>query len=362
MRKYYGILIITLVCMALLLGACAPSPHRQLGFQAMLTDPAGIPVPDGEYKVIVRIWNHETESDGDYVRKVLEDNQLVTVTDGFLNIAVPAMLDDAHALNPAEFAQPLWAEFEIDGEILKPRQKLLATPLAFSLVGGSAVAINEDTALPLIDNWPNQGAFNVLNAYLGDSDDPDLKGTTGLVISIGTAASSAQLIRACAGPNALAGLCDDDDLVFTVFGDGDVTATGAFTAGGSGYAELMRLSGSAKPGDVLRTSMTSDRSVFRCGVPNDTRVVGVYVENPGFIAGGALQDQPNMIPVAFSGIVPVKVTADNGTIDYGDLLTCSSNPGYAMKATNPQIGAILGKAMEIHSTGTGVIDVLLTLQ
>ena len=33
-----------------------------------------------------------------------------------------------------------------------------------------------------------------------------------------------------------------------------------------------------------------------------------------------------------------------------------------MKATNPQIGTILGKALEPLDSGTGVIEVLVTLQ
>lgn len=362
MQKSRVFLYSLLIGVLLFMAAC--SPHRQLGFQAMLTDPSGLPVPDGDYDITVRIWNSATESSGTGVVKILEDSQTVTVTDGFMNIAIPAVLDDAHELNPAQFARPLWAEFEIEGEILTPRQKLLATPLAFSLVGGAAVAINETTAPPLINNWPSQGAFNVLNAYVGDG--PELKGSTGLVVSIQATEPVAEVIRACAGGAALG--CANDFLVFRVFGDGDVTAKGAFTGGPSGYAELMQLrSGfNAEPGDVLMISGMENRQVVPAIFDNETRVAGVYVADPGFIAGGALEGQPRVIPVAFSGIVPVKVTDANGAIALGDLLTTSSagapDEGLAMKSTDLQVGTILGKAMEPHDSGTGVIDVLLTLQ
>ncbi len=356
MQKSRVFLYSLLIGVLLFMAAC--SPHRQLGFQAMLTDPSGLPVPDGDYDITVRIWNSATESSGTGVVKILEDSQTVTVTDGFMNIAIPAVLDDAHELNPAQFARPLWAEFEIEGEILTPRQKLLATPLAFSLVGGAAVAINETTAPPLINNWPSQGAFNVLNAYVGDG--PELKGSTGLVVSIQATEPVAEVIRACAGGAALG--CANDFLVFRVFGDGDVTAKGAFTGGPSGYAELINLLGAAEPGDVLRVAVSQDRMVYRCDVANDTKLAGVYVADPGFIAGGALQGQDGMIPVAFSGVVPVKVTAANGAISRGDLLTCSWEVGRAMKADPPQIGSILGKAMGDLDSGIGMIDVLLTLQ
>jgi hypothetical protein len=358
--KRSNLLLIAFAMVALLLSA-ACSPHRQLGFQAMLTDSLGMPVPDGDYVVIVRFWNHATSSSAfDGALKVYEDTQTVTVTDGFLNMSIPALVADAHELNPAQFAGPLWAEFEIEGEILTPRQKLLATPLAFSLVGGAAVAINETTAPPLIDQWPQQGALNVMNAYGGSG--LELKGSTGLVVSILSDSEIAQVIRACAGDATGGAGCADEDLVFTLFGDGDVTAKGTFTGGGSGYAELIQLVDSAEPGDVLVVSSgILDRTVTRCWAENDTKVAGVYVADPGFIAGGALQDQPDMIPVAFSGVVPVKVTAVNGPIRRGDLLTTSRERGYAMLATDPQIGSILGKAMEKLTTGTGVIDVLLTL-
>ncbi|MGO9273231.1 MAG: hypothetical protein ACLQOO_23845 [Terriglobia bacterium] len=63
-------------------------------------------------------------------------------------------------------------------------------------------------------------------------------------------------------------------------------------------------------------------------------------------------------------IVPCKVTAENGTIEEGDLLVTSSRPGYAMKGTDRQrlVGAVVGKALEPLPKGTGVIQVLVTLQ
>jgi hypothetical protein len=68
--------------------------------------------------------------------------------------------------------------------------------------------------------------------------------------------------------------------------------------------------------------------------------------------------------MAMVGIVPTKVTAENGSIHKGDLLVSSSTPGYAMKGTdrNRMLGAVLGKAMGSLDSGTGVIQVLVTLQ
>jgi len=64
------------------------------------------------------------------------------------------------------------------------------------------------------------------------------------------------------------------------------------------------------------------------------------------------------------GIVPCKVSAENGPIARGDLLVTSSTPGHAMKGTDrPQMtGAIVGKALEPLLSGTGVILIAVTLQ
>ena len=70
------------------------------------------------------------------------------------------------------------------------------------------------------------------------------------------------------------------------------------------------------------------------------------------------------MPLAVVGIVPCKVTAENGAIARGDLLVASSRPGYAMKGTDRSrmLGAVVGKALEPLAEGTGVIEVLVTLQ
>jgi hypothetical protein len=69
-------------------------------------------------------------------------------------------------------------------------------------------------------------------------------------------------------------------------------------------------------------------------------------------------------PVALSGRVYCWVDATKGAIKPGDLLTTSSTPGHAMKATNAAKarGAIIGKAMTALKSGRGLVLVLVTLQ
>jgi hypothetical protein len=70
------------------------------------------------------------------------------------------------------------------------------------------------------------------------------------------------------------------------------------------------------------------------------------------------------IPMAMVGIVPTKVSAENGPIRRGDLLVTASRPGYAMKGTDHtrMMGAVVGKAMGSLDSGLGVIEVLVSLQ
>jgi hypothetical protein len=66
--------------------------------------------------------------------------------------------------------------------------------------------------------------------------------------------------------------------------------------------------------------------------------------------------------LALVGKVPVKVTNEGGSIIRGDLLTTSSIPGHAKKASNPKTGSVIGKSLENFSGTKGTILVLVNLQ
>ena len=68
--------------------------------------------------------------------------------------------------------------------------------------------------------------------------------------------------------------------------------------------------------------------------------------------------------MAMTGIVPVKVSTENGSISPGDLLVTSSRPGCAMKGTDRTrlLGAVIGKAVGHLTLGVGSIEAVVTLQ
>ena len=153
---------------------------------------------------------------------------------------------------------------------------------------------------------------------------------------------------------------------FRVTKDGTAYSDGGFK-GKADFAELILAEGDPshyEPGDVLVISDKFDRTVVQSREPYSTSVMGVYSENPGFVGSTEVMSgqQGNEVAVAVIGIVPCKVSDENGPINRGDLLTTSGTPGHAMKSSEGKAGAILGKALGSLENGTGVIDVFLNLQ
>ena len=129
-----------------------------------------------------------------------------------------------------------------------------------------------------------------------------------------------------------------------------------------------------KAGDVVCLDPKEDR-IVQSERANDHLVLGVISTQPGFLLNAEhgeeeRTDGKRAYPVALSGRVPCRVTDENGPISRGDLLTSSSTRGHAMKAT-PHIvggvelyapGTIIEKALESLATGTGVMEVFVTLR
>lgn len=154
-----------------------------------------------------------------------------------------------------------------------------------------------------------------------------------------------------------------------VFSDGSVQ-TQAFSSAlcGGDYAESVDVIGQRTeygPGDVLVIDTDDPSKFVKSSEPYSTAVAGVYSTKPGMVGRRQTTPKsPDEIPMAVVGIVPVKVSAENGPIRPRDLLVSAATPGYAMKGTDRErmLGAVVGKAMGSLDSGTGVIEVLVTLQ
>ena len=96
-----------------------------------------------------------------------------------------------------------------------------------------------------------------------------------------------------------------------------------------------------------------DAEVTLTNIFGDSRVAGVVSTDPAFKMNGQLEGIRAC--VALQGRVPCKVV---GKVRKGDLLTTAAIPGHAAKAINPQVGTIIGKALENKDTlEAGVIEV-----
>ena len=150
----------------------------------------------------------------------------------------------------------------------------------------------------------------------------------------------------------------------TLYGPGG----GAVVLGGADYAEAVNVKGAGsnyEPGDVLVIGIDGQGEIQKSSVAYSTMVSGIYATKPGLMGRRqSLDNNAAQIPMGMVGIVPTKVTAENGPIHKGDLLVSSSTAGYAMKGTdrNRMLGAVIGKALGNLESGTGVVEVLITLQ
>ena len=179
----------------------------------------------------------------------------------------------------------------------------------------------------------------------------------------------AGLFNAIGGGDILVGTGFNAFTAFRVDAYGNVFAN-SYNVGGADFAESMAVSGERnqyEPGDLLVIDASGNRQAKLSDRAYSPLVAGIYSTKPGVLASQYKMDDPNLakeVPLAIVGIVPCKVSAENGPIEVGDLLVASSTPSHAMRGTDRSrmLGAVVGKALERLREDKGVIQVLVTLQ
>ncbi len=208
---------------------------------------------------------------------------------------------------------------------------------------------------------------------IGVSAFNQLCGASGCAPVVGTAgvfstATGGTILVGAAGPAGVPNVAYTT--VFRVDSAGKGFFDGGTQTGGADFAESVTAAAGSnhyEPGDLLVLDPAADRQLTLAGEAYSTMVAGIYSTKPGVLATTHSLESAGVsgeVPLAVVGIVPCKVSAENGPIHRGDLLVTSSKPGFAMKGTDRSrmLGAIVGKAMEPLAGGTGVIQVLVTLQ
>lgn len=120
----------------------------------------------------------------------------------------------------------------------------------------------------------------------------------------------------------------------------------------------------ADPGTVM--VLGNEGRVMPSTSAYDGRVAGV-VSGAGHYKPAIVLDKQSALnrrALALIGKVYCKVDAGYGAIKVGDLLTTSSTPGHAMKATDRSrsFGCVIGKALRPLASGTGMIPILIAMQ
>lgn len=146
-----------------------------------------------------------------------------------------------------------------------------------------------------------------------------------------------------------------DNATHTTFNSSGITlASGVFsgTATSAQYADLAEMysaDADIEPGTVV--CFGGDAEVTTCMADADKKIAGVVSTNPAYL----MNSDAEGVAVALQGRVPCKVT---GAIAKGDMLVSAGN-GMARAEENPAMGTVIGKALEDHAEGEGVIEVVV---
>ena len=127
------------------------------------------------------------------------------------------------------------------------------------------------------------------------------------------------------------------------------------------FAEMFPAGGALEAGDVLVIGL--DGKLARSSQAYQGAVIGVYSTRPSYLGNSRFAGQDGYAPLAVSGIVLVKASAENGPIQPGDMLTTAGMAGYAMRCQGAELcfGRTIGKALQGLEKGSGLILMLVGL-
>ena len=194
-----------------------------------------------------------------------------------------------------------------------------------SAVAANSVALGTDTT----------GSYVAIGAVAGTglSGSANAETATFTVTSNATSANTASTIIARDGSGNFAA------------GVATLTAT---TARYADLAEMYASDEAIEAGTVVH--FAGEGKVASCDTANHRGVAGIVSTDPAYL----MNSEAEGIALAIAGRVPCKVT---GAVNAGDLMVSAGN-GMAMANNEAAMGTVIGKAIEAHEGGDGVIEVL----
>ncbi len=149
------------------------------------------------------------------------------------------------------------------------------------------------------------------------------------------------------------------------FFEGDVEVKGDIRLVGADCAEQFDIADAVDAGTVM---VLGEGGVLHQSRRAYDKCVAGVISGAGSYKPGIILDkqesETKRLPIGLVGKVYCKVDAETSPIEVGDLLTTSSTPGHAMRASDPlqAFGAVIGKALRSLPSGKGMIPILIALQ
>jgi len=143
-----------------------------MSYQGRLTDASGKPL-NGSYSFTFRLFDAVTNGTSVYT-----ETETIAVANGLFDTSIGPTTLLAN-VTPEMLAQPLWLEVTISSETLSPRQRLLGSPYAFTLMPGAVISSTFNTTIP----GANADAIvKIVNSETGSDSLPALQvvGNTGI--------------------------------------------------------------------------------------------------------------------------------------------------------------------------------------
>lgn len=118
----------------------SPSPRAQtaapstISYQGVLTDAAGVPVPDGSYTIALALHTTATAGVATYA-----ETHAVTTVGGVFAVEIGAGTPTTGTWATVAFDRSYWLSTTVGGVTLTPRTRLLAAPYARSLTPGAQI-------------------------------------------------------------------------------------------------------------------------------------------------------------------------------------------------------------------------------
>lgn len=228
--------------------------------------------------------------------------------------------------------------------------------LTFTKAGTPATEATSSFSINSIATDGATGALVKTKSGTGVNGFIDVKGyqlNSNSVLVNDATTTTTTLFKNSGGVNILSinGGSDPADVPVVVLGQWELGPNATLQATFADLGEYYASDREYEYGDVLIFGGSAE--VTETNIEADSRVAGVVSDSAGFIMNSDQQGTRAMI--ALQGRVPCKVL---GKVKKGDMLCTSSTAKYAVKASNPQIGTIIGKSLVDKETdGPGIIEV-----